>query len=112
MIRFRLAAAAFALIIGVTPGLAQTAPTTAPAPAQADVDAAIARVAPSLVRIHVVTITYAGGREMKREASGSGTIITPEGHVVMHDRQLKQRSRCCTTSAVAGRSFSSMSLMR
>jgi serine protease Do len=34
------------------------------------------------VRIHVVTINHQDGRELKREAAGSGTIITPEGHVV------------------------------
>ena len=38
-----------------------------------------AKVAPSLVRIHVVTVNHTDGREIKREASGSGTIITPKG---------------------------------
>ena len=52
----------------------------------ADDAAAVARalekVAPSLVRIHVVSVDHQDGRELKREASGSGTIITPEGHVL------------------------------
>jgi serine protease Do len=53
------------------------------APTQrAAVEVALAKVAPSLVRIHVVTIDYQEGRELKREASGSGTIISPEGHVI------------------------------
>jgi serine protease Do len=51
-------------------------------PAAREVDLALSKVAPSLVRIHVVTINHQDGREMKREAAGSGTIITPDGHVV------------------------------
>ena len=43
----------------------------------AAVEKALAQVAPSLVRIHVVTVDHVEGRELKREASGSGTIITP-----------------------------------
>ena len=43
---------------------------------------ALEKVAPSLVRIHVVSVDHQDGRELKREASGSGTIITAEGHVV------------------------------
>ena len=54
---------------------------SAPADSAA-VYAALSKVAPSLVRIHVVSIDHQDGRELKREASGSGTIITPEGHVV------------------------------
>jgi len=46
------------------------------------VDAAIARVTPSLVRIRVVSTSYADGREVKSQAVGSGAIITPEGHIV------------------------------
>lgn len=44
--------------------------------------AAIARVRPALVRLSVVFSEFEGGREVRREASGSGFIITPEGHVV------------------------------
>ena len=63
----------------------------------AAVQAAIAKVAPSLVRIHVVTLDHVEGRELKREASGSGTIITPEGHVVTnHHVAGKTRSITCT----------------
>lgn len=49
---------------------------------RAAVDEAVARVKPALVRIHVVQYYYGEGREVKYEASGSGAIITPEGHVV------------------------------
>ena len=62
-------------------------PSMARAQSQAAEDAAavaraLEKVAPSLVRIHVVSVDHQDGRELKREASGSGTIITPEGHVL------------------------------
>ena len=63
----------------------------------AEVERAISQVAPSLVRIHVVTVDHAEGRELKREASGSGTIITPEGHVVTnHHVAGRTRTIICT----------------
>ncbi len=43
---------------------------------------AIARVKPALVRIQVVWTDYSQGREIKREASGSGFIIRKKGYVV------------------------------
>lgn len=49
---------------------------------RARVDAAIAKVYPALVRIQVVSEEGAGGRMNKQFGSGSGTIITPEGHVL------------------------------
>jgi serine protease Do len=69
-------------------------------PAQtAAVSSALAKVAPSLVRIHVVSIDHHDGRELKREASGSGTIITPEGHVITnHHVAGRTRSIVCTLS--------------
>jgi serine protease Do len=51
-------------------------------PDRAEIDRAVDRVRPSLVRIHVVAVEYDQGREIKREGAGSGTIITPEGHVL------------------------------
>jgi serine protease Do len=58
---------------------------------------AIARVAPSLVRIHVVSIDFRDGREIKREASGSGTIISRDGYVVTnHHVAGKTRAILCT----------------
>jgi serine protease Do len=66
-------------------------------PAEPDIEAALAKVSPSLVRIHVVTYAYEEGRELKREASGSGTIITPEGHVLTnHHVAGRTRSIICT----------------
>ena len=40
------------------------------------------RVFPALVNIHVSTVNYWGGKERKGAATGSGTIISPEGYVV------------------------------
>src|SRR5829696_1491590 len=63
----------------------------------ATVHAALSKVAPSLVRIHVVAIDHQDGRELKREAAGSGTIITPEGHVVTnHHVAGKTKAIICT----------------
>ena len=56
---------------------------SAQAPSDRDgVDRAIAAVYPSLVRISVVSLNWAGGREIRREASGSGTIVSADGYVV------------------------------
>jgi serine protease Do len=49
---------------------------------RAAVDSAIARVRPALVRIQVVSTDYREGREVKRQAVGSGVIITKDGHLV------------------------------
>jgi len=43
---------------------------------------AIARVYPSLVQIHVLSTHTDGGRERKSGATGSGAIISAEGHVI------------------------------
>jgi serine protease Do len=80
------------------PSSAQRAP--APVETPAAVEAALARVAPSLVRIHVVSIEFQDGRELKRESSGSGTIITPDGHVVTnHHVAGRTRSITCTLAS-------------
>lgn len=56
---------------------------------------AVEQVTPALVRIHVVDVYYRDGREMKSESSGSGVVITPQGHIVTnhhvagHAKQLK-----------------------
>jgi serine protease Do len=46
------------------------------------VQIAVGQVKPSLVRIAIVEPAYYGGREQNFVATGSGTIITPEGHIV------------------------------
>ena len=69
----------------------------------AAVYAALSKVAPSLVRIHVVSIDHEDGRELKREASGSGTIITPEGHVVTNHHVAGKTKAILCTLAIARR---------
>ena len=79
---------------------AQRAPADAPPEQSAAVHAALSKVAPSLVRIHVVSIDHEEGRELKREASGSGTIITPEGHVVTnHHVAGRTKAITCTLAS-------------
>src|SRR5687767_2776182 len=69
-------------------------------PDGAAVHAALSKVAPSLVRIHVVAIDHQDGRELKRQASGSGTIITAEGHVVTnHHVAGRTKSIVCTLAS-------------
>ena len=61
--------------------------------------AARERVFPALVNIQVVTVNYGGGKERKGEAVGSGTIITPEGHVVtnQHVTSNGKKFKCTLT---------------
>ncbi len=71
-------------------------------PVRADpsaVDAAIRRVFPALVRIHVVVADFQDGREVKEEASGSGVIVSPDGEVVTnHHVAGRARRVTCTLS--------------
>ncbi len=46
------------------------------------IDSAIAKVKPALVRIRVVATDYSEGRETKSQAVGSGVIITKDGYLV------------------------------
>jgi serine protease Do len=76
------------------------APAPAPAPAaRAGIDRAIAAVFPSLVRVSVVFLDQAGGREVKGALSGSGTIISSDGYVVTnHHVAGRPRRITCTLS--------------
>lgn len=73
---------AFALSAIVSTTAAAQSPAAINESIRARVEAAVAEVKPALVRISVVTTAYREGRELKFQASGSGAIITPEGHVV------------------------------
>ncbi len=55
-----------------------------PASAKADpqIETAVQAVYPALVRIHVVAEEGGGGRMQKGRASGSGTIISPDGYIL------------------------------
>ncbi len=72
----RAAIFAAALIPGVH-AYAEDAPAAA-----STIEAAVAKVKPALVRIDVVDTYYAEGREQKQDASGSGVVISTEGHIV------------------------------
>ena len=53
-----------------------------PAAVRSQVDSAIAKVKPALVRIRVVSTDYGEGREVKMQAVGSGAIITKDGYLI------------------------------
>ena len=67
-----------ALIGGIVPLYGQEVPANV----RAAVDAAISRMRPALVRIHVVSTEYREGREIKMQAVGSGAIISKDGYLV------------------------------
>jgi serine protease Do len=70
-----------------------------PVPIRQQVDAAIEAVKPALVRIEVVSTQYYEGREWKYQSSGSGVIVTPEGHVVTNHHVAGHATRLkCTLS--------------
>jgi len=85
----------FAVAAGVGPGLMPAWSEAGASSLRDSIETAVQRVKPALVRIHVVETYYNEGREMKYEASGSGVVITGEGHVVTnhhvagHAKQLK-----------------------
>lgn len=86
--------AAFAVLAG-----AQHAATAPQAPAPPSFADAIAAVRPALVRLAVVFSDTDGGREVRREASGSGFIITPDGHVLTNHHVAGRASRVRATLA-------------
>jgi serine protease Do len=71
-------------------------PTPAPAPEVSD---AIKKVYPALVRIYVVMEEGADGTMKKMQGSGSGAIISPEGHVLTNHHVAGRGTRfVCTLS--------------
>jgi serine protease Do len=92
-----LAAVVFAAVVAGAGGTTSAQPASVSPEQTAEVQAALAKVAPSLVRIHVVSVDFQDGRELKREASGSGTIITPDGLVITnHHVAGRTRAITCT----------------
>ncbi len=63
----------------------------------AAVDAAIARMRPALVRIHVVFTDYRDGRELKNQAVGSGAIITKDGYIITNHHVAGHAARMICT---------------
>lgn len=75
---------------------AEPVATTASAP---EINDAIRKVYPALVRIYVVMEQGADGRMRKNQGSGSGTIISPEGHVLTNHHVAGRGTRfVCTLS--------------
>jgi serine protease Do len=58
------------------------APSHLHAKADPEIEAAVHAVYPALVRIHVVSEEGGAGRMQKGRASGSGTIISPDGYIL------------------------------
>ena len=84
-------------LIAILLGLALPGPVFSQTADRAAIDRAIAAVYPSLVRISVVAVEHEEGREIKMEASGSGTIITADGFVVTnHHVAGRTRRIICT----------------
>jgi serine protease Do len=62
-----------------SPGVADR---SSPAALRSQIDSAIAKVKPALVRIRVVSTEYNEGRETKMQEVGSGAIITRDGYLI------------------------------
>lgn len=94
----------YALAVSVVLSLfAFTAAAADSAPAQpalkASVDNAVSLVNPALVRIRVVSTEYSDGREMKYQSTGSGAIITREGHIITNHHVAGHATRLFCTMA-------------
>ncbi len=74
---FRFTTAVFLFFVTL-PLHAQDNPLTE----KAEIEAAIAKVYPALVRVHVVATRPSAGRMEKYGGTGSGTIVHPDGYVV------------------------------
>lgn len=71
----------------------------APAEIKSAIDAVSARVLPSLVRIEVLMEQGNDGRMVKQRGFGSGTVITPEGHVLTNHHVAGRGTRFLCTMA-------------
>jgi serine protease Do len=92
-------ARAAAVVVWAWAGAAVAAGSEPARAEPAQVDAAIRRVYPALVRIHVVMAEFRDGREVKQEASGSGVIVSADGLVVTnHHVAGRTRRVSCTLS--------------
>src|ERR1700678_1677453 len=72
-------ALAGAVLFSQTPLLAAG---DAPSVLRAQIDEAIAKVKPALVRIRVVSTEFEEGREVRMQEVGSGAIITKDGYII------------------------------
>jgi serine protease Do len=69
------------LVLSAT-GTASAKERSVPPGLQPQIDSAIAKVKPALVRIRVVATDYSEGREVKMQEVGSGAIITKDGYLI------------------------------
>ena len=70
-----------------------------PSELRAQVDVAIEKVRPALVRIRVVSVEYGEGREIKLQEVGSGAIITKDGYIITNHHVAGHGKRMfCTLS--------------
>jgi serine protease Do len=84
-------------VLGSAAAFAQAPP--GPGPRASGIDHAVQAVLPSLVRVSVVYFDQQGGREVKGQLSGSGTIISASGFVVTnHHVAGRPRRIVCTLS--------------
>ena len=60
----------------------QAANMDSPTPLRTEIDRAIEKVKPALVRIRVVSTEYREGREVKMQEVGSGAIISKDGYLI------------------------------
>lgn len=87
------------LTLSALPLTAAAEQSNPPALASASIDAAIAKMMPTLVRIHVVMEEGADGRMKKIQGSGSGAIISPDGYVLTNHHVAGRGTRfVCTLS--------------
>ena len=67
------------------------------AEARPAVEAAISRLRPALVRIHVVSTEYSEGRELKFQSVGSGAIISQDGYLITNHHVAGHAARIVCT---------------
>src|SRR5664280_220094 len=72
----------FSLLFVCAAAQTGAAERSSPSALRSQIDSAIARVKPALVRIRVVSTEYGEGREMKMQEVGSGAIITKDGYII------------------------------
>src|SRR5512137_52521 len=78
----RALALAFGLLLVSPAGNTSAKDRNAPPELRPQIDSAIAKVKPALVRIRVVATDYSEGRETKMQEVGSGAIITKDGYLI------------------------------
>ncbi|MBX3465106.1 MAG: PDZ domain-containing protein [Planctomycetes bacterium] len=64
---------------------------------KAQIEFAKSKVYPALVNIAVVTKSYEGGRTVRRPSAGSGTVVSPAGHVITNYHVVEGAERVTCT---------------